>query len=158
MIPGLEGNVDTQRAAVGSLRVTFASFHSSGFVFGVKVLDALPFPARVWERREANLALTLEALSLALQSLVGINHADKGHDLLEISSSDFEGVVGEVVSPLGQALLDVVPICEVIREGRLLWCNLRNRNCFRPIGLRSRPAAPLGQNMYNLELIFHLAH
>ena len=61
-----EGNVDAQRAAVGSLRVTFASFDSSGFFFGVKVLDALPFPIRVRKRREANLALTLEALSLAL--------------------------------------------------------------------------------------------
>ena len=96
-----EGNVDAQRAAVGSLRVTFASFDSSGFFFGVKVLDALVSAIRLWHSIEANLASTLEALSWALQSLVGLYHADEGHDLLEIISVDLEGVVGEVLSPFG---------------------------------------------------------
>ena len=40
-----------------------------------------------------------------------------------------EGVVGEVLSPLGEAQLGLLLVPDVIWEGGLLWCSLRDRYC-----------------------------
>ena len=108
------------------------------------MLDTLVSAIGLWHSIKANLASALEALSWALQSLVGLYHANEGHDLLEIIPIDVTGVVNEVLGPFGQALLDLLLVCEVIRERRLLMCRLRSRNCIRPTrtGTLTSPAAP----------------
>ena len=66
MVAVVESNALAQRAAVGAFEVALASFDSSGFSVGVKVLDALVFAIRLRHSVKANLASALEALSRAL--------------------------------------------------------------------------------------------
>ena len=151
-----EGNIDTQRAAVGVFELAPARSGSGDFTVGVQVLDASRAPIGLRECREADFASALETLSWAHGHRVGIHHTEDGHDLLEISTRDMEGVLSEILSPLGQALLGFVLISNIIRKGRPLGHGLGDRYHPWRTSLLSSSTALLEQ--HELGLLSHVTH